>query len=136
MREITYGQGELVHPQVVDGRVLWTSLELQEFIHKLHYGDPVIGWEGDPRLALYLEGESWVLERLEADGEYRTVCRSRPGLPLDERLFIRLMQHDLRRGFDPTSLGEGQRPEAVQNEEAMLEALERAYWGAAKDLGL
>lgn len=136
VREITYNPGELVHPQVVDGKVLWTSPEVQEMVRKLHYGAPELGWEGDPRLALYHEQGGWVLERLEADGQYRTVCRSKPGAPLDDRLIVGLIAHDHRRGFDPAAALEGARPDvSKEQEDAMREGLERAYYGAAKDLG-
>lgn len=78
-----------------------------EIVDKLNHGDPALGWEGDPRLALYQEGDVWVLYRLEADGELRPVMRSKPGLPLDERIIIRLVEQDQRRGFDPVAWLEG-----------------------------
>ena len=133
-REQTFRPGELVHPTYVNGRQLWVSPEVEDIVHKLHYGDLILGWEGDPRLALYIDEEQrWVLERLEADGEYRPVCRSKPGLALDERLIIRLMEHDHRRGFDAAALPEG-RPEDPEADDRMREGLERVYWGLKRDL--
>ena len=133
-REITYGAGELVHPTTIGGKVLFMSSEVQDFIHKLHYGDPTLGWEGDPRLALYHEDGGWVLERLEADGTYHTVCRSKPGVALDERLIIGLIAHDHRRGYDPLSEMTEYRDDS--DDDALREAIERVYHGAAKDLGV
>ncbi len=140
-REITLTPG-FIHPQVVDGKVLWLDSGIRDLVHKMHYGDPVIGWEGDPRLAIYLDqdrttGEDvWTVERLESDGVYRTVCRSRPGLALDERLLLRLMEHDTRRGFDPASL-EAFTPQEgnTERDDQLRNALEKAYWCAANDLG-
>ncbi len=136
IREITLGADELVHPQVLNGRPQFVSNEAADLIHKMHYGDPTIGWQGDPRLALYHDaGGRWVLERLEADGVYRPVCRSRPGLPLDERLLFHLMRHDMRHhdGFDPDALEEADRP-YDRDDERLNEAIERFAHGLQKDL--
>lgn len=89
--------GRLVHPEWVGGRRLWMESAMSVVIHKLHYGDPVRGWEGDPRLAVYWNPPRWEVMRLEADGEYRMVCRSLPGVPFDERLIDNLIAWDLRR---------------------------------------
>jgi hypothetical protein len=66
-------------------------------IDKLHHGDPVRGWEGDPRLAVYWAPPCWELWRLEHDGEYRIVWRGAPGTPFDERLIDMLCAWDRRR---------------------------------------
>lgn len=135
-REITLAPSEIIHPSVVNGRNLWLGSGVDELIYKLHYGDPTLGWEGDPRLALYLDDDCWVLERLEADDTYRTVCRSRPGVTLDNRLIVLLMEHDQRRGFDVEAVAEFRPFDAfTERDEAMREGLERVYHGAAKDLG-
>jgi hypothetical protein len=44
-------------------------------VRPLQDGAPTLGWEGDPRLVMYLHGpsETFVVWRLEADGEYRPV---------------------------------------------------------------
>lgn len=138
-RELTYSAGELVHPPQVNGRGLWTSPEVERIVDKLQNGDPTLGWEGDPRLALYVtEDGRWSVERYEADGEYRTVCVSRPGLHLDERLIKRLVKHDQRRGFDPVAAVQEYRPQDqwTERDDAMREGLEKVYHGAAKDLGI
>ena|SRR5574343_461948 len=137
VREISFGVDELVHPQNLGGRVQFASPEFMEFVDRLRYGDPVLGWQGDPRLGLYHEGEGggWIVVRYEADGTYRDVCRSRPGLALDERLLLHLMAHDMRghAGFDPDSLAEGDRP-YDETDERLQEAIERVAHGLAKDL--
>lgn len=103
MRENT--ASGIIHPEFQGGRRLWLDGQVRGIVDKLHNGDPTLGWEGDPRLALYLEpdplgGERWALYRYEADGQYRKVCQSKPGLALDERLIQLLVAHDQRRGFD------------------------------------
>lgn len=131
VREISYEPGELVFPSTSGGRDHWTSPEVERIVHKMHHGDPTIGWEGDPRLALYHDRDCWVLERLEADGQMRPVCRSKPGLALDERLLIRLMEHDHRRGFDANKLEDGGRSQEDLDAEA-ADALARTYYEIGK----
>jgi hypothetical protein len=89
----------LLHPEWVGGRRLWMESAMVSLIDKLHHGDPVRGWEGDPRLAVYWNPPVWEVMRLEADGQYRMVCRSKPGVPFDERLIDALVAHDRQRGF-------------------------------------
>jgi hypothetical protein len=72
---------------------------MQTLIDKLHHGDPVRGWEGDPRLAVYWNPPHWEVMRLEHDGQYRMVCRSGPNVPFDERLIDALVAHDRQRGY-------------------------------------
>lgn len=91
----------LIHPEWCAGRRLWIDGAMSELIRKLHFGDPVRGWEGDPRLAVYWNPPRWEIMRLEADGEYRMVCRSQPHVPFDERLIDALVAHDrTRRGVE------------------------------------
>jgi hypothetical protein len=87
----------LLHPEWVAGRRLWMDSAMTGLISKLHYGDPVRGWEGDPRLAVYWVPPVWEVMRLEHDGRYRLVCRSQPHVPFDERLIDALVAHDRRR---------------------------------------
>jgi hypothetical protein len=89
----------LTHPEYVNGRRLWVDPLMSDLIHKLHHGDPVIGWEGDERLAVYFDGPSqrWELWRLEDDNEYRKVCHSPPGGTFDERVLVQLCEWDMRR---------------------------------------
>ena len=89
----------LVHPEVIEGRRVWLDGPMQDVIDKLHRGDPAKGWDGDPALEVYFEPveQRWELWRLEDDGEYRMTCRSKPGVPFDERLIEHLVAHDRRR---------------------------------------
>ena len=95
MREDT--PTSLLHPEWVGGRRLWMESAMSSLIDKLHHGDPVRGWEGDPRLAVYWNPPCWEIMRLEADGQYRMVCRSGAGVPFDERLIDALVAHDRQR---------------------------------------
>jgi hypothetical protein len=108
----------LLHPEWVGGRRLWMESAMASLIDKLHHGDPVRGWEGDPRLAVYWAPPCWEVMRLEADGQYRLVCRSTPGTPFDERLIEALVAHDRQRGF--------QLHERIVNHNEQLDADHRA----------
>ncbi len=74
----------------------------REIIDKITNGDPVLGWEGDDRLAVVLEAETpkgpvWALYRVEESGRESFVVRTEPGIPLDERIIHWLCEHDIRR---------------------------------------
>ena len=89
----------MLHPEVHEGRLLWID---RDIVAKIQGGDPVLGWEGDDRLAVYLEAETpdgpvWALWRLEEDNVYRHVVRTEPGVPFDERVIHWLIAHDKRR---------------------------------------
>ena len=122
---------------MVNGKMLWTSPEVSRIVDKLQNGDPTLGWEGDPRLALYFrEDGRWEVSRYE-NGDYTTVCVSRPGVTLDERLIMRLIEHDHRRGFDPEEVvREFQPTKDDARSDRLRETLEKVYAGAAKDLGV
>lgn len=72
----------------------------------LRDGEPLFGWDGDTRLAMYVSRKrgSWELYRLENDGVYRLVTRRRAlGTPLEglvASLIMHLVSHDVRRGYD------------------------------------
>lgn len=100
-RELTIAQ--VAHPLNIDGDA-WLRVD-HPTLDVLANGEPTLGWEGDPRLVVYLHGASdtFVLWRLEADGEYRAVAQLH-GLITPEsinRLCARLVEIDQRRGFDP-----------------------------------
>lgn len=126
------------HPEVVDGRTLWLAPEVQDFVDRLHNGDPTLGWEGDPRLALYRVGDRWEIWRLERDNEYRLVMRSRPGAKLSSEAIKVLIAHDTRRGYDPaTALYEHNRKiyEAAdkQFEDRLDDLSDKLDWALKKD---
>ena len=133
--------GRITHPETVDGRHIWLDPEVEDMIHKLHYGDATLGWEGDPALALYrTEDSRWELWRLENDGEYRRFCRSKPGAKLDNRLIMELVAHDARRGYNPhTALTQHnerlERERDQRAQEKVAASLEKVYWGLKRDVG-
>lgn len=78
-------------------------------VSPIQKGEPILGWEGDERMALYVDhltGE-WLLVRFEHDGVYRVVV----GVSIDAYsgheivpfLITWIVEHDTRRGFDPIS---------------------------------
>jgi len=91
----------IAHPEWVGGRRLWLDPALKDVIDKIHHGDPVKGWEGDPRLAVYAlptpVGLVWELVRLEDDEQYRHVHYTEPNQPLDDRIIDWLLANDARR---------------------------------------
>lgn len=89
----------LSHPEWVDGRRLWMDTPMRDLIQRIRFGDPVKGWEGDERLALYWNEieRRFELWRLEDDNEYRFVCRSGIDMPLDERVIDGLLSMDRHR---------------------------------------
>jgi hypothetical protein len=100
VRELTYAS--VVHPEYLDGQMLVTHPTLDP----LTQGAPDLGWEGDARLAVYLNTETqrFTLYRLEVDSEYRGVAVLPPGGEITpanvNRLCTRLVETDQRRGFD------------------------------------
>lgn len=137
MREETLARP--LHPQTLkDGSVVYMEAGIRD---KLQHGDPALGWEGDARLEVYQGPDRRLyVWRLEADGEHRLVCASRPDLPLDERLIRGLVRHDTRRGYDPAKSisAHNQRLEAERDAEgdaALSEAKQKVYMSLRKDLG-
>lgn len=130
----------LTLPTVQNGRGLWLDPEVQSIVDMLHNGVPALGWEGDERLALYrTEDGRWELWRLEDDGEMRCVCRSRPGMRLDETLIMRLVEHDSRKRDvmadlirDNDALEDRRQKEAI---DALMEPMDKVLWGVVKDVG-
>lgn len=87
------------HPDLLPNG--WSRVDHPE-LAKLQKGEPVLGWEGDPRLAVYTNRRVHVLYRLEADNEYRGVCVIQGTLGVDtiNALIVRLVEIDTRRGWD------------------------------------
>lgn len=93
----------ITHPEWVNGRRLWMDTPMRDLIHRVRFGDPVKGWEGDARLDLYWDGlnHRFELWRLEDDEEYRFVCRSGEGVSFDDRIIDALIAWDGRRRLTP-----------------------------------
>ena len=119
----------VMHPVALErgGLRLWVEPEVQEIVHKLHYGDAVVGWEGDPRMALYLnEDNKWLLVRWSPNPETMEeepvpVLLSRPDVPIGG-LIRWLVEHDCRNGHDV--MAELKRRRATREAEANAESKE------------
>jgi len=101
--------GKVAHPDHLRLGSRALTLVDDHLTRPLQTGQPTMGWEGDHRLALYIDqrrGE-WVLVRLEATGTYGIVATTDPVAralsPVDVvgQLIAHLVDHDVRRGFDP-----------------------------------
>ncbi len=134
---------KITHPEWIDGRRVWTDPEVQEIVDLIQKGDPTLGWEGDPFLALLTPDAHgrWELVRLDGD-TYSTVARSRPGLKLDRGLIRHLVAHDMRRRTAQTILDEIDKMNAQIEKErsdaligTLVEATEKVYWAANRDVG-
>lgn len=93
----------IVHPEFIDGGT-WQRVD-HPVLAPIADGNADYGWEGDDRLVIYLhlESQTFVLWRLEGDGEYRTVAQFSGVIDAENvnRLCKRLVEIDTRRGFDP-----------------------------------
>ena len=104
VRELTL-PGVVRHPEFIDGGT-WRLVD-HPTVRPLQDGASDLGWDGDPRLAVYLhlESETFVLWRLEASGEYLPVGRFGLGADITpasiNATIRRLIEVDSRRGFDP-----------------------------------
>ena len=94
----------VIHPEYIGND--W-QLVNHPTVRPLTDGTPELGWEGDPRLAVYLHkpAQAFVLWRLEANGEYMPVGHFGLGEDLTpagiNQTIRRLIEVDSRRGFDP-----------------------------------
>lgn len=101
-REVTFLR--VVHPEWIDND--WLRVD-HPTLDPLVGGEPTLGWEGDTRLAVYLHQPSttFVLWRLETDGEYRPLARLPEGASITpesvNQLITNLIRVDQRRGFNP-----------------------------------
>lgn len=129
----------IIHPHTLpDGSVIYMEAGIRE---KLQFGYAPLGWEGDPRLEVYLGPENRLhVWRWEDDGEYRLVCRSKPNTGLDERLILGLVTHDHRRGYNGAEalIAHNTKVQEEQDrlgDERLADAMEKVYWAAGKDVG-
>lgn len=107
MRELTLGR--IRHPDPL--RLNQWDTDARELVEdpvadRLAKGDPTLGWEGDDRLALYINHTRgcWELLRCERDGQYR-ITMALPGFVRGydavPQMIHQLVGTDTRRGFDP-----------------------------------
>lgn len=92
----------IVHPLNIGGDE-WLRVD-HPTLDPIQNGAPTLGWEGDPRLVVYLHGKSktFVLWRLEHDDEYRAVAQIKDNISEENvnALCRRLVEIDTRNGFD------------------------------------
>lgn len=132
--------GRVTHPVLMDGGVLIDDAVAD----RLQRGDPTVGWEGDTRLALYLNRHrrQWELWRLESDGQYRPAkvlsTEGRRGIDAVGELLLWLVTHDGRRGYkviDSSMVDHDQAAadRAYAADQHMSEAAERVAHGLIMD---
>lgn len=115
------------------GRVL--TLIDDPMCDRLTKGDSVFGWEGDERLALYLDmrERTWDLWRMEGDGVYRPTMRLSAdvwrGPEVVAEMVMRLIGSDQRRGVKVLDVVE----RAAKKAEAASEARQSEWVGEAAD---
>lgn len=114
------------------------------------FGEPSLGWSGDPRMAVYywpkggVSEATYVVMRLCDDGEYRLILEMKSvGRPLSpagvNQVVRRLVAIDARRGFDAYAeiVAHNQRVEAEQtkrNDEWVTEEIApRLAWAYGRD---
>lgn len=101
--------GRVAHPEHLRLGARRLVLIDDPFVARLADGDPTMGWEGDARLALYVDSAAgeWLLVRLETDGTYRISAvtdmgaTGLSGVDLVGHLVSFLVTHDGHRGYDP-----------------------------------
>lgn len=126
------------------GRQTWRpGMSLHELADKIQNGDPVTGWDGDPRLTLarYLDpqtgDERWELWRLEHDGQYRLTARL-PGHRDPSGILRELVERDARRGYDLKAAvdrhnAKVQAAADAASADRSMAAAERLVWALKKD---
>lgn len=104
-REI--GMGRVAHPDPMRGPGYMLDLIDDPRLDRLYDGDATFGWEGDNRVAVYLNRQwlRWELWRLESDNTYRyqhswplATVRAED---LVATVILHCVQSDTHRGFDP-----------------------------------
>lgn len=108
-------------------------------------GDGLLGWQGDPRLAIYFNRTylRWELWRLEHDNVYR-IQTSWPlaevrGGEIVGKCILYCLECDRQRGYDLLKAmaaidARGEQNRAYEHAQAVGEAQDRIAWGLRKDL--
>ena len=128
------------HAEHIGGAaVIVDSGAMDNLIDRLQNGDPTLGWEGDPNLCVAFDKltQRWEIHRLEHDGQYRLVMRSRPGMPFPHNVIEWLVQHDTKRGYDfAAAVAKEMEQQEKARHAAFLEKIapghEKALWAARK----
>lgn len=103
MREATFSLDQHANLAPSGAAIIVDPRAMDSLVDRLQGGDPTLGWEGDPRLAVAFnrQTQKWELWRRERDEQYRLVCTSRPGMSFPDNLIQELVSRDVQRGFDP-----------------------------------
>lgn len=142
MREETYAR--IDHPNFLPwGSAVIVDREAMDgLVARLHNGVPTLGWAGDPRLcvAFHRPTQRWELVRLERDGQYRIICRSKPGMAFPDNLIQSLVAHDGRRGYhvgrDIMAHNDKlQADKDAAGDARLREIKEKVYYAVGKDVG-
>lgn len=129
----------MLQPEWHNGMQRWVAPEVAEIMDKLQNGDPALGWEGDPFLDMYHDGDCWYLCRHE-HGTVEPIIRSRPGMKLDHRLIEFLVTHDAQRGYNVVDdvlrqNEQWERSRMQAADEAISEVSDRLAFNLRKDFG-
>jgi len=137
--------GRIAHPDPLraDGGQ-YLELIVDPAIFPLWEGDRILGWRGDPRLALYFNKDwlRWELWRLEHDGVYRMTtwwsADDVRGGEIVGRCILFCLRSDRERGYDPhvhvhQANDRAHAPVKDQIADQLAEANDRVRWGIAKD---
>jgi hypothetical protein len=122
--------------------ILASGTAMDDLIHRLHHGDPTVGWEGDTRLAVAYNKmtDRWELWRREHDDRYRLIGQSPVGLSFPTDLVKHLVSIDGRRGYNAVKHVQ-EHNEAIEkavNEKfqgQVRESAGRLKWALQRDLG-
>lgn len=118
-------------------------MNLHDLADRIKNGDPVSGWEGDPRLtlALYTDpknpiNQTYELWRQEGEG-YSLVAKLRGGLD-PYTILPELVKRDQRRGLDIREAvdrhnAKVQAAKDAASSERSFDAAERIVWALRKD---
>ena len=137
---------DVAHPDFIQGRrVVQPGTNLHELADRIKNGDPTCGWEGDPRLTLAryddpVTGPQFELWRLEHDGQYRLVAKLAGHLD-PSNICRRLVEHDIRRGFDIKDAVDRHNAKVHAARMAPVQdrlsgAADKLAWALRKDLGI
>lgn len=127
MRELTLSH--VIHPEFIDNE--WIRVD-HPILNPIQDGAAELGWEGDIRLVVYLHKptQTFVLWRLETDGEYRPTAQLPPGASISpesvNKLIRNLVRTDRQRGFNPGL-------DVIKRENAQIVAQHKVFQDASAE---
>lgn len=113
-----------------------------DLVHKLKFGDQILGWEGDPDLELAYNRQTDRVELWKGlpNGSWTLIVQSRPGIRIvDMNLIKFLVTHDSQRGFDVKAYidkhnAKTQKENERKAQEKVDEATEKVQFAIKQDL--